>query len=139
MSLIQSAIRNPKSAIETMGLIKSQNAPADLRPFSMKDIEEAARRMLLRAKHQAEQLLAAAQREADVLKLAAQAEGRREGIEQGTADGTKQGQEAGRAEALQQHAQQLTEIFQTLSNAASEFDAHRQDFQSEALREVVQL
>ena len=36
-----------------MGLIKSANAPTTLMPFSMKDIENQARAILLRAQQQA--------------------------------------------------------------------------------------
>ncbi len=47
-----------------MPLIKSSLAPVTLRPFSLRDIENQARAILLRAQQQAEQLIAAAQAEA---------------------------------------------------------------------------
>jgi flagellar assembly protein FliH len=122
-----------------MGLIKAKNAPTTLRPFSMTDIEAAARSLLLRARSQAEQLIAAAQREADELKEAGRAEGVREGFEKGKADGTQQGAEAGRREAFEKHQKELAATVGALKAAAAEIEARRFDLEAQGIREVVQL
>ena len=122
-----------------MGLIKAQSAPSTLQPFSMADVEAAAKRILLRARHQAEQLLAEAQREAEALKEQYKADGMAEGLEQGRADGMSQGLAAGQSQALEMHRQQFAEVLGALATAAGELDARRQDLEADALREVVQL
>jgi len=122
-----------------MGLIKATNAPTTLRPFSMVDIEAAARSILLKARKQAEQLLAAAQREADELKEVGRAEGLREGLQKGNADGTRQGAEAGRREAFEKHQKEFAGAVAALKAAALDIEARRFDLEAEGLREVVQL
>ena len=122
-----------------MGLIKSQNTPAAVKPFSMADVEEAARRVLLRARQQAEALLAEAQGEAEVLKEQARADGAREGFEQGRQEGLRQGLEAGHAQALQDARQQFADAVTALASAATELDAGRRELEAEVLGEVVQL
>src|SRR5690348_1234542 len=82
-----SAFSIQHSAFASMGLIKAHQSPANLQPFSMADVEAAAKRILLRARQQAEQLLFAAQQEAEGLKELAREEGLREGREQGYAEG----------------------------------------------------
>jgi len=74
-----------------MAVIKSANAPS-LVPFSMADIERHAKSVLLRAQQQAEQLLAAAQMEAEWLKQQATSEGLIAGRKQGTVEGVATGQ-----------------------------------------------
>jgi len=70
-----------------MGIIKSQNAPASLTPFSMADIEAAAKRILIRAQQQAEQLITAAQVESRTMREQAFADGFIEGRKAGLAKG----------------------------------------------------
>ena len=122
-----------------MAVIKAQHAPASLQPFSMKDVEEAARGILLRARRQAEQLLAAAQQEGEALKEQARADGTREGFEQGFAEGAQQGAESGRQQAMEEHRAQLADAVRSLTTAAAELDARRHELETEALREVVSL
>ena len=122
-----------------MGLIKAQQAPPNLQPFSMADVETAARRILLRARQQAEQLLLAAQQEAEGLKQAAHAEGLREGRAQGHAEGLQKGAEAGKAQALAACQQQFAATLGALAQAAMELDAGRRALEAEGLAEVVQL
>src|SRR3982750_204018 len=62
-----------------MGLIKSQDAPPTLSAFSMKDVEQQARALLLAARRKAEQLLVAAQEEGGQIG----AQGKTEGFEEG--------------------------------------------------------
>jgi flagellar assembly protein FliH len=122
-----------------MGLIKAIHAPASLQPFSMKDVEEAARGILLRARRKAEELIAAAQQEGEAIKEQARAEGTQAGFEHGFAEGSQQGADAGREQALEEHRRQLTEVLRGLTQAAAELSARRDELETEALREVVGL
>ena len=54
-----------------MGLIKSANAPSTIAAFSIKDIETQAKAHAHCARQQADQLLAAAQSEAQEMKVSA--------------------------------------------------------------------
>ena len=56
--------------ISPMALIKSNEVPVSVAAFSMTDIEAAAKRILLRARMQAERILAEAQKEGEILNLA---------------------------------------------------------------------
>ena len=122
-----------------MGVIKSTNAPAALSPFSMKDIENQARAILLRARQQAEQLLTETQTEAETLRTAAHAQGMAEGRKEGLAKGAEEGRKSGHQQALTEHRVQLTNLIKGLSGAMSQLDASRRELESQALREVVEL
>src|SRR5918993_4376901 len=122
-----------------MGLIKANVAPATLQPFSMKDVEEAARGILLRARRKAEELIAAAQQEGEAIKEQARAEGTQAGFDHGFAEGSQQGAEAGREQALEEHRRQLTEVLRGLTQASTELSARRDELETEALHEVVSL
>ncbi len=122
-----------------MGLIKATDAPSGLRPFSMADIEAAARSILLRARRQAEELIATAQREADELKEAGRAEGVLEGFQKGNADGTKQGWEAGKRDAFEKHQTEFAAAVEALKAAALKIESRRFDLEADGLREVVRL
>ena len=122
-----------------MGLIKSANSPTNLTPFSMKDIEDAARRILLRAQQQAEQLLAAAQQEAEELKRLAREQGAVDGKVEGLSRGLEEGRKAGQQQALNEHREKLTALVGTLTEVAGEIDASRLEIETKALREVVDL
>ena len=122
-----------------MGLIKANVAPATLQPFSMKDVEEAARGILLRARRKAEELIAAAQQEGEAIKEQARADGARAGFDHGFAEGSQQGTEAGRQQALEEHRKQLTEVLRSLTQASTELSARRDELETEALHEVVAL
>lgn len=122
-----------------MGLIKANNAPVSAVPFSMKDIEDAARRTLLRACRQAEEVLAAAQAEAEALKEAARAEGFAEGRQQGLVEGDEAGRQSGHEQALAEHRAKLTELVGGLGESLAQLDASRRALEAEGLREVVEL
>lgn len=122
-----------------MGLIKSNLAPAALQTFSMKDVEEAAKMILLRARREAEGIVAAARAEAEQLRLQAGVDGHREGLKAGLDEGLRQGLEAGQQQALEEHREQLTATVTALAGAASEIDTHRLALEADVLREVVQL
>jgi flagellar assembly protein FliH len=122
-----------------MAVIKSSNVPTTTSPFSLRDVENHAKAMLVRAREQAEALLAAAQQEGDVIRGQAYdeglAEGRRDGRKQGELEGTK----AGAQQALSEHQEQLATLVAALSSAAVEFDASRRELETAGLSEVVAL
>ena len=122
-----------------MGLIKAPNVPAAAAPFSMRDIEQAARGVLLRARQQADALLAEAQREAEAMTADARAEGLAEGRREGFAKGMEEGRAAGAQQALNEHKAQLAAAVAALSAAMERIDADRQALEAGALREVVEL
>jgi len=105
----------------------------------MNDVEKVAKGILLKAKLQAEQLIAWAMEEAERLKEEARQDGSREGFEHGHAEGVRHGTEAGRQQALQQHGSELTSLLSTLSDSLGQIDAHRHAIESDATTEVVKL
>jgi len=121
-----------------MPVIKSANSPA-LTPFSMADIERAAKNILMRAQQQADQLLTEAQSTAAQLKQQAHAQGLIEGRKQGTTEGLTQGREAGQQQALTEHRAQFQQAIAALTTAAASIDQSRNDLEAVALAEVTQL
>jgi flagellar assembly protein FliH len=122
-----------------MGLIKSVNVPAAAASFSMRDIENHAKAILLRARQQAEALLVEAQREAEALKAAAHEEGLVEGRRDGLAKGKQEGAKAGAGQALAEHKAQLTAAVNALVATATQLEASRRDLEADGLKEVVAL
>ena len=122
-----------------MGLLKASSAPVGLTTFSMRDVEDQAKALLLRARHAAERLLAEAQREGAELKKAAHAQGLAEGRREGLAKGADDGRAAGLKQALEEHRAQLTQAVAALTEAASDLDASRGELEAAALEEVVSL
>ena len=100
-----------------MGLIKSQDAPTTLAAFSMKDVEQQARALLLAARRKAEQLLVAAQEEGEQIRAQSKAEGFEEGRRAAWEEGLQQGAEAGRQQALAEQSQALGEAVTALVEA----------------------
>lgn len=122
-----------------MGLVKAAYTPASLSSFSMRDVEQQANALLVRARQAAEQLIAEAQREAAGLKKAAHEQGLAEGRREGLARGADEGCAAGRKQALEEHKAQLTLAVDALASSAADMDASRGDLESAALEEVVAL
>lgn len=122
-----------------MPLIKSGNAPSTAVPFSMADIETAARRILIRARQQADALLTAAQAQGESLKKQMHATGYAEGRKQGNAEGMAQGRQEGHTQALAEHQQALSEVHAMLVDALGQIEASRRDLEAEGLREVIEL
>ncbi|CAN5365631.1 hypothetical protein BH10PLA1_BH10PLA1_08890 [soil metagenome] len=122
-----------------MGLIKSTNAPAAITPFSMNDIEAAAKRILVRAQQKAEQLIAEAQAEAAGLKEQAFADGFTEGRKSGLAKGNEDGQRSGHAAAIAEHREKLSKLIEAISGSITTFDESRRKLVSDGLSEVVKL
>src|SRR5689334_14216536 len=105
-----------------MGLVKASAAPAGLATFSMRDVEDQARAVLLRARQAAERLIAEAQREAVELKNAARAQGLAEGRTEGLARGAEEGRAAGQRQALEEHRAQLAQTVAALGEAMADLD-----------------
>ena len=122
-----------------MGLIKSSHAPASLCAFSLADIDRQAKAILLRARQRADQLLAAAQAQAEELKQQATAQGLAEGRQAGTAQGFEQGKRDGQQQALNESRAQLQAAMHALGAALAALDAGRADLEASALVEVVEL
>jgi flagellar assembly protein FliH len=122
-----------------MPIIKSINAPSNLSPFSMKDIEQQARAILLRAQQQAEQLVTEAQITGGELKDKAIAEGIVEGRKEGLRQGVEEGKRLGQQQALAEHKQQLTQLVNSLIAASKELNASRKQLEAQAMAEVVKL
>jgi flagellar assembly protein FliH len=122
-----------------MGLIKSSDAPSAMVPFSMADVERTAKAILLRAQSQAEQLLAAAQTEAETLKEQATKQGLAEGRRDGTAQGLMQGKQAGHQQALTEFRAQFERALAAVTAAANSLEQGRNELEAAGLVEVVQL
>ena len=126
-----------------MPVIKFANMPNSVATFSMTDIETHARSLLVRASQQAEQLLAAAQAEAEGIKKQAHADGRAVGLAEGKREGVAQGKAEGAAAGKQQafDAEQATLVAatQTLSEMTTAFDAERGRIIARAESEVLPL
>jgi flagellar assembly protein FliH len=127
-----------------LALIKHNTASAAAaKPFNMSDIESHARSMLLRAKQQADQLLAAAQTEADAMRAQAHAEGMSQGLAEGKKEGLAQGKtegvNVGKTQAFDAEKAKLTELLKTLSTAAAELATDREELNKRAEAEVLPL
>jgi flagellar assembly protein FliH len=105
----------------------------------MRDIENHAKAILIRAREQAEALLAAAQQEGESLKQQAYAEGLDEGRRDGRKQGADDGAKSGAAQAFAEHNGQLGTLVTALTTAAAELDASRRDLEAAGLQEVVAL
>jgi flagellar assembly protein FliH len=122
-----------------MGLIKAGNAPPTLAAFSMRDIEQQAQEILLRARQKAEQLLASTQVEAQKLRAQEKALGLAEGREEGLQKGFEEGLAAGTAQSLEEHRSSLTQLITALNEASQQVEQSRQRLEEEAQTEVVRL
>ena len=127
------------SSDKQMGLIKSTQATPSITTFSMIDVEEAAKRVILRAQRQAERLLAETRKEADAIKLLARAEGEATGRREGYAAGMDAGKKAGHEQALAEHREQLGNVLRSVTAIANELDERRCELEVAAEREVIEL
>src|SRR5580698_7099882 len=98
-----------------MPLIKAQNVPSAIAPFSLASIEAQAVAILERARQKADRLLTAAQAEADQLRKQAVTEGRTDGKKQGLAEGMEMGKKSGHDQALNECRKNLTAVVTALS------------------------
>jgi len=122
-----------------MGVIKSNNAPASISPFSMRDIENQAKAILLRAQQRADQILAAAQTEGVQIRQNAYDQGFAAGNEDGLKKGTEDGKTAGRQAALSEQKNKLEQLFKTFTTAVADINASRSKLESSATTEVIKL
>jgi len=103
------------------------------------DLEQQAVRLRSDAERQAQELLAAAREEADVLVGNADARGYADGLRRGTEEGRAQGMEAGRREALEAGRQQLDELVGQWRTALERWDADRTAMLDGAREELLDL
>ncbi len=126
-----------------MAVIKSINAPSTLSPFSMRDVEEAAKMVLLRARRQADLLLAEAQRAAEEIKAQALtqglAEGRAKGHAEGLATGRQEGKQSGLELALNDNRSKLTHLITALTDAVNALESSRRELDATAFKDVIVL
>jgi len=122
-----------------MSLLKSNQLPSPLMPFSLADIERQAQAIIEQASKQAGEFLDKARDEAAALMV----HGRELGLAQGHAEGVIHGRQEGRAsgmvEAFNEYCVILSQLTETLASAAAEFDRRRQALEADAVREVVDL
>src|SRR5687768_9079245 len=98
-----------------MGLIKADNAPSRMQPFSMADIENQAAELIARAKQKADRLLAEAQVQAKKIATESRSAGLRAGWREGWKKGHEEGAKAGRELALMEHKAELASNVQALT------------------------
>ena len=122
-----------------MPLIKSASAPVRLQPFSMKDIEDQARGMLLAARQRADRFLAEAQKTGEQLKAEAHAQGLANGLKEGLVNGRAEGLKAGREAALKEHQAKLSSLIASLTTAVTALDKSRRELEAAATRDVIAL
>lgn len=122
-----------------MGLIKSANTPSSAVPFSMRDVEEHARTILVAARTQAEALIAEAQAEGEAIKQRMASEGMALGRQEGLARGAEEGRKSGHEAALAEHRESLTELAAALTTAGEDLDQARKRLETSAVREVIEL
>ena len=122
-----------------MGLIKSADVPMSVSVFSMRDIEAAAKSVILSARAQAARIVAAAQTEIEKNRQKAKTDGLAEGRSQGYARGFEEGQKAGHAQALAEHGAAMTQLIGALTQAVRLLDDGRDQLQTHGINEVVRL
>jgi flagellar assembly protein FliH len=122
-----------------MALIKSNEVPVSVAAFSMTDIEAAAKRILLRARMQAERILAEAQKEGEILKQQAKSEGFAKGRDEGRIAGHAEGKELAHTQSLAEHGTLMTQLITALSQAVAQFDQSRDDLHTKGINQVVDL
>lgn len=122
-----------------MAVIKSQQVPQAAAAFSMRDIEFHARALVQRAQQQAEEILIAAQIEAETLRAKAHADGHAAGKKEGHAVGLKQGEAAGKTAAFEEAREQLSTQSAALIRVVTDINADREALQQQATSEVLEL
>ena len=122
-----------------MGLIKSHSAPAAIRAFSLRDVEEHARMIIERARKQADALLAEAQREADRLHDRSFCDGSDAGRAAGHDVGFQAGVIEGKAAGLEEQRQQLATLTATMNAVLSQIEAERAKLAADASADLIRL
>jgi flagellar assembly protein FliH len=122
-----------------MGLIKSPDVPLSVSVFSMRDIEAAAKSVLLRARQKADQTLAETATQAAQMKEEARKSGHAEGFQLGRTEGFEAGKKAGHAEALAAHSTDMSQLIHALKKAVEQIDDGRDQLYTNVINEVVGL
>jgi flagellar assembly protein FliH len=122
-----------------MGLIKSNNSPVSLMPFSMADIEQQARAMLQQARQRAAQIVSQAHAEAAQIKEQVKAGALVDGLKQGLLEGREKGRTEGHDAAIAENRQALQHLIVQLTSACQQLEAARQELQSNVVEELIQL
>lgn len=126
-----------------MGLIKSNNLPPAGATFAFVDIERQAQAVLARAAQQADQFLAEAQKQAELLRQKAVAEGRAAGVAQGHKEGHAAGLAKGLAEgkalAYKEHSPKFVEAVTAFAAAAEPIAGHVDLFAASTADEMLAL
>lgn len=122
-----------------MGLIKANQAPARSQAFSMRDVEVHAATVLAQARKQADQLIAAAQAEADQIRADRFKVGYEQGLAAGRDQGMAQGQQSGHDEALAANSAKLQDLVSALATSAAQLEASRRKLEAETVFDVVRL
>ncbi len=111
--------------------------------LNLLDIEESARALLFRAQAQADQILAAARADADKIRVAAQQQGKQqgltEGLKAGRQQGLAQGITQGKQQALAEHKAKLTQLTDTLTRSLAEIDGVAIRIEEAARVELLEL
>ena len=122
-----------------MAVIRHEQAPAEIKPFSLADVAKQANGLLVRAQERADQMLALAQKAADELKRRAIVEGIKSGRIEGLKAGQEEGEKAGLDKALAENSLNLKTLMEALLSTVTEFDTRRIEFEAKVLREVTLL
>jgi len=122
-----------------MGLIKAENSPLKVQPFSLADIENQAKEILDRAQRKAERLEAAAHEQAKKILKDAHTAGLRGGWTEGFKKGQEEGAKAGKEQALSEYKTEFAATIATLKAAAETLNRSRVELESAAVKDVLAL
>lgn len=123
-------------------IIKAGEAGALLQRLSTVDLAdylEEAKRLVHDAKRKAASIVAAAGRDAERLREAAQREGRAEGVAAGEEEGRRLGYEAAHAEAIERFDHEQVDLVKDFCRVVEELDAMQVELRETAEREVLEL
>lgn len=120
------------------GVIRRENF-ASTTPFSFRDIESEAARIIEQARAEAERVLAAAREQAVRDARDVREQQRREGFAQGQAEGLAAAREEAARSALAAARKQLDSLAATLATAAEQVDRNKHNLLAQAETELIQL
>jgi flagellar assembly protein FliH len=122
-----------------MPLLKSANVPAAAAVFSLKDIEAQAAAILEKAREKAAAIVTGGQADAMALRRASHIQGLVEGRKQGLTEGFEQGRKNGHDQAFAEQSAAMRQLVESLTKAAHELEASRDELLSQGLSEVIAL
>lgn len=118
-----------------MPLIKNVNAPQSVVRFTLRDFEAEACEALERARQEAASVIAEAHARAQEIESAARDHGKADGWRQGY----NEGRDLGRAEALEQHAQEIRDLLAAFNNATRALQNFRGQVEHAAVGDAIEL